>query len=44
MDVKIDKIDLGSKQDVFSLLYKMLPKQGCIEFQRDEPQIGRAHV
>lgn len=37
MNVKIDKIDLGSKQDIFSLLYKMLPQQGCIEFQRDEP-------
>lgn len=36
MAVDIYKIDFNNESDIYLKLYTMLPKQGCIELQRDE--------
>lgn len=36
MDVHFSHIDFSEKISIYESLYKLLPKQGCVEFQRDE--------
>ncbi|MGD8106384.1 cupin domain-containing protein [Pantoea sp. FN0302] len=35
MNIEFSHIDVSDKSAVYDLLYRMLPDQGCIEFQRD---------
>ncbi|AGA64648.1 hypothetical protein B488_06560 [Liberibacter crescens BT-1] len=40
MIVEFSHIDVSEKHVIYDLLYKLLPEQGCIEFQRDAPNKG----
>ncbi|WP_345828735.1 cupin domain-containing protein [Erwinia sp. HDF1-3R] len=42
MSVRFSYVDLSTEKNIYHLLHKMLPEQGCIEFQRDSA--NKAHT